>query len=130
MMKTIQMTIDETLLADVDRTVNELGTNRSFFIRSALQSALRQHSIEKLEQRHAAGYAQQPSNDAEVTEWADKQVWGELWNEERLDNLQTVQKTQIGAHITTLSSLRMQEIEQALCFALGMDRLLSLNSWR
>ena len=45
-----------------------------------------------------------------------------------LDNVQTVQKAQIGAHITTLSTLRMQEVEQALCFALGMDRLLSLNN--
>ena len=77
MMKTIQMTIDETLLADVDRAVNELGTNRSLFIRSALQSALRQHAIEKLEVRHAAGYTQQPAGDAEVAEWVDEQVWGE-----------------------------------------------------
>jgi mRNA interferase MazF len=45
-----------------------------------------------------------------------------------LDNLQTVQKTQIGSHITTLSPLRMQEVEQALCFALGMDWLLSLGN--
>jgi mRNA interferase MazF len=45
-----------------------------------------------------------------------------------LDNLQTVQKAQIGSHLTTLSHLRMQEVEQALCFALGMDQLLSLDS--
>ena len=77
MMKTIQMTIDETLLADVDRAVNELGTNRSLFIRHALQSALRQHAIKKLEERHAAGYAQQPAGETEVTEWVDEQVWGE-----------------------------------------------------
>ena len=77
MMKTIQMTIDETLLADVDRAVDELGTNRSFFIRTALQSALRQHAIDKLEERHAAGYVQQAADDNEVAEWADEQVWGE-----------------------------------------------------
>ncbi len=71
MMKTIQMTIDEDLLADVDRAVNELGINRSFFIRSALQTALHQHAVEKLEERHAAGYAKQPASDAEVAEWAD-----------------------------------------------------------
>lgn len=45
-----------------------------------------------------------------------------------LDNVQTVQKRQIGAHLTTLSPLRMREVEQALCFALGMDRLLALDS--
>jgi metal-responsive CopG/Arc/MetJ family transcriptional regulator len=76
-MKTIQMTIDETLLEDVDRAVDELGTNRSLFIRNALQSALRQHAIGKLEERHAAGYRRQPATDAEVTEWTDEQIWGE-----------------------------------------------------
>jgi mRNA interferase MazF len=38
-----------------------------------------------------------------------------------LDNVQTVQKQQLGALITTLSTPRMVEVEQALCFALGMD---------
>lgn len=44
-----------------------------------------------------------------------------------LDNLQTVQKAQLGSHLTTLSAQRMQEVEQALCFALGMDRLFTLD---
>ena len=39
-----------------------------------------------------------------------------------LDNLQTVQKSQVGALITTLPSWRMTELELALCFALGVDR--------
>lgn len=43
-----------------------------------------------------------------------------------LDNLQTVQKSGLGALITTLSSERMQDVERALCFALGMDRLFDL----
>ena len=77
MMKTIQMTIDETLLADVDRAVDEMGTNRSLFIRHALQNALRQHAVEKLEARHAAGYAAHPVPEDEIGEWASEQVWGE-----------------------------------------------------
>lgn len=77
MMKTIQMTIDERLLADVDRVVDEMGTNRSLFIRQALQSALRQYAIEKLEERHAAGYVEHSADQTEVAEWADEQVWGE-----------------------------------------------------
>jgi mRNA interferase MazF len=44
-----------------------------------------------------------------------------------LDNVQTVQKAQMGALLTTLSTQRMRAVEQALCFALGMDRLLTLN---
>jgi metal-responsive CopG/Arc/MetJ family transcriptional regulator len=77
MMKTIQMTIDEKLLADVDRAVDEMGTNRSLFIRHALQSALRQHAIEKLEARHAAGYAAQPASEEEIAQWHSEQVWGD-----------------------------------------------------
>lgn len=41
-----------------------------------------------------------------------------------LDNLQTVQKVQLGRRITSLSSARMTAVEQALCFALGMDSRL------
>ena len=45
-----------------------------------------------------------------------------------LDNIQTIQKSQIGALFTTLSTQRMREVEQSLCFALGMDRLLTLGN--
>jgi mRNA interferase MazF len=45
-----------------------------------------------------------------------------------LDNIQTVQKGQVGTLLTTLSALRMREVEQALCFALGMDRLFTLGN--
>lgn len=38
-----------------------------------------------------------------------------------LDNVQTVPKAQLDGLITTLSTLRMQEVNQALAFALGMD---------
>lgn len=38
-----------------------------------------------------------------------------------LDNIQTVQQTQLGPIITALSSIRMREVEQALLFAFGMD---------
>jgi len=41
-----------------------------------------------------------------------------------LDNLQTVQKAQLGRLITALSAMRLAAVEQALCFALGMDSRL------
>ncbi len=37
------------------------------------------------------------------------------------DNLQTVSKSQIDGLITTLSPIRMREVNQALAFALGME---------
>ncbi len=76
-MRTIQITIDEELLNDVDRTVDELGANRSAFIRGALQAALHRHRVQKLETQDAGGYAQQPQRRDEVTEWLDEQVWDE-----------------------------------------------------
>jgi len=41
-----------------------------------------------------------------------------------LDNLQTVQKRQLGSLISTLSSYRMQDVQRAVQFALGMDNYL------
>lgn len=38
-----------------------------------------------------------------------------------LDNLQTVPKQQIGSLLTTLTTIRMEEVERALCLALGVD---------
>jgi metal-responsive CopG/Arc/MetJ family transcriptional regulator len=75
MMKTIQMTIDDDLLAEVDRATETLQTNRSAFIRSALQLALRQHRIEQLEHQHAAGYASTPVAPNEFDLWQAEQQW-------------------------------------------------------
>lgn len=75
MMKTIQMTIDEDLLAEVDHATEKLHTNRSAFIRSALQLALRHHHIEQLEQQHAAGYAHAPVAENEFDVWEPEQQW-------------------------------------------------------
>ena len=44
-----------------------------------------------------------------------------------LDNLQTVPKAKIGALLTVLAPAKMQAVEQALCFALGIDSLYSLS---
>ena len=53
-----------------------LQTNRSAFIRSALQLALRQHRIEQLEQKHVAGYTRFPVTDGEFDIWEAEQHWG------------------------------------------------------
>ena len=76
-MKTIQMTIDERLLEDVDNTVSELQTSRSAFIREALILALQQFQIRKLEAQHAAGYERHPVTAGEFDGWEDEQVWGD-----------------------------------------------------
>ena len=76
-MKTIQMTIDEPLLSEVDQVIKELDTTRSAFIRDALQLALRQHRIAQLERKQAEGYARHPVQPGEFDGWEDEQVWPE-----------------------------------------------------
>ena len=76
-MKTIQMTIDEELLQEVDTAVDNLGTSRSAFMREALQQALRQMRIANLERQHVAGYEQYPVKPGEFDIWQEEQVWEE-----------------------------------------------------
>jgi len=76
-MKTIQMTIDEPLLAEVDHLIMVLNTTRSAFIRDALQAALRRYMIAALEEQHAQGYARRPVEPGEFDAWAAEQAWGE-----------------------------------------------------
>lgn len=80
-MKTIQMTINEILLEQVDQTVRDLSTTRSAFIREALERALRYYHILKMEEQDADGYAQIPAHPDDVEEWAGEQVWGDEWKE-------------------------------------------------
>ncbi len=81
-MKTIQVTIDELLLQQVDQIVQDLKMTRSAFIRQALEQALRQYRVRRLEERDAAGYTAVPATSAETDEWADEQEWRDAWNVE------------------------------------------------
>lgn len=75
-MKTIQMTIDEPLLAEVDQMIQALDTTRSAFIRQALELALQRNRIAEMERKHAEGYAQHPVEPGEFDVWEDEQSWG------------------------------------------------------
>ncbi len=77
-MKTIQMTIDEPLLAEVDQAIKSLDTTRSAFIREALQLALQRYKILELERKQAEGYAKYPVEPGEFDIWLDEQAWGNV----------------------------------------------------
>jgi metal-responsive CopG/Arc/MetJ family transcriptional regulator len=66
-MKAIQMTIDEPLQDEVDHVIQDLKTTRSAFICSALQLALRQYAVSKLEKQHTEGYARYPLAPGSLT---------------------------------------------------------------
>ncbi len=76
-MRTVQMTLEEDLLREVDRLAKRLRTTRSAFTRQALRAALRRHETRQLEARHRRGYTQKPVKKGEFDSWEHEQVWGD-----------------------------------------------------
>jgi len=76
-MRTVQMTLDEELVAEVDRAAKRLRTTRSGFARDALRGALRDLKIKELERKHCAGYARKPVVNGEFDPWESEHAWGE-----------------------------------------------------
>jgi metal-responsive CopG/Arc/MetJ family transcriptional regulator len=60
-MKTVQMTLDEGLVRQVDGLVKKLRTTRSAFTRQSLRSAIGQQKVAELERRHRRGYQLHPA---------------------------------------------------------------------
>jgi metal-responsive CopG/Arc/MetJ family transcriptional regulator len=77
-MKTIQMTLDDELVAIVDQVVKKLKTTRSAFARKALRNAVKQVNNSLLEKKHKKGYAQYPVDNREFSVGESEQDWGGL----------------------------------------------------
>ena len=80
-MRTVQMTLDEKLVSQVEQVIRELKISRSGFTRQALQDALERYRIHKLEEQHRKGYVAHPSGkngtNNEFTIWEAEQEWGD-----------------------------------------------------
>ncbi len=76
-MRTIQMTLDDELVASVDRVVKRLKTTRSAFTRKALKAAIKQVNVNMLEEKHKKGYERNPVGKTEFSVWESVQEWGE-----------------------------------------------------
>jgi len=74
-METIQLSIDDSLMAEVQQATNALQMTRSDFFKLALDRALRQRKIIELEVRDAKAYEANPQRPEEIEEWQDQQVW-------------------------------------------------------
>ena len=74
-MRTVRMTLDESLVDAVDGAVKRLGTTRSAFTRRALSGALERLRIDALEQRHHRGYECHPVGSDEFGAWEDEHAW-------------------------------------------------------
>jgi predicted transcriptional regulator len=75
-MRTVQLTLDEELVAAVDKTAARLGTTRSGFTRQALRQALAQERERALERKHREGYARKPVRRGEFSAWEAEHAWG------------------------------------------------------
>ncbi|MBN2440517.1 MAG: ribbon-helix-helix protein, CopG family [Spirochaetales bacterium] len=74
-MKTIQMTLDEELIKEIDVEIKKMGTTRSAFTRNALRNFLNYlHNLE-LEEKHRTGYKNTPAKPNEFDVWEDEHVW-------------------------------------------------------
>jgi hypothetical protein len=51
-------------------------TNRSAFIRAALEAEIRRQQVREDEARHAEGYARKPATPDEFDVWLSEQDWG------------------------------------------------------
>ena len=76
-MKAIQMTLDEDLVAAVDRVARKLKTTRSAFARDALRDALAKHRVQEMERKHRLGYQRHPVKSGEFDLWQTQQRWGD-----------------------------------------------------
>lgn len=68
-MRTIQVTLDDDLVATVDQIVKKLKTTRSAFARKALRNAIQQVNVSQLEKKHKKGYGQHPADKTEFSVW-------------------------------------------------------------
>lgn len=74
-MKTIQMTIDENLLREVDKATKKIKTSRSEFIRRAMQRLLNDLDAKEMEKNHRDGYKKFPVKGDEFDVWENEQSW-------------------------------------------------------
>jgi metal-responsive CopG/Arc/MetJ family transcriptional regulator len=76
-MKTVQMTLDDDLVKEVDLLAKELNTTRSALTRAALRAAIRDIRAKRLEKQHRAGYERHPATSEEFGAWHDEQAWSD-----------------------------------------------------
>ncbi|MBI1816545.1 MAG: ribbon-helix-helix protein, CopG family [Deltaproteobacteria bacterium] len=76
-MRTVQMTLEDDLVAKVDRAARKLGTTRSGFARRAFRDALRRLDLRRLEEKHRRGYSAKPVRRGEFDAWESEQAWPE-----------------------------------------------------
>ena len=73
-MRTVQMTLDDALVQEIDQVAKRLGTTRSAFAREALRTALARVERQEMDRRHREGYRRKPVQTGEFSDWEDRRV--------------------------------------------------------
>lgn len=76
-MQTIQVVIEDSLLAAADRAVRRLRVNRSALIRDALRQHLERLATLKRERQDREGYRRHPQGPDELSAWDGAAAWPE-----------------------------------------------------
>ena len=76
-MKTVQMTLDESLLKAVDNAAKRMKKSRSTFTRDALKKSLEALRTAELEEKHRQGYENHPVQGGEFSVWENEHAWGD-----------------------------------------------------
>jgi metal-responsive CopG/Arc/MetJ family transcriptional regulator len=74
-MKNVQITVDDELLALVDRTAKPLGMKRSQVVRQALREWLQRQSIRSFEREWISALKQKPDDAGDADAWLPAQGW-------------------------------------------------------
>ena len=73
--RTVQMTLDSSLVTRIDQAARRLRLSRSAFARRAFAAALEGLRTQELERRHADGYRRKPVRRGELDLWTAEQAW-------------------------------------------------------
>jgi metal-responsive CopG/Arc/MetJ family transcriptional regulator len=74
-MKAIQITVDEALLCEIDKSPEARKEGRSAVFRRAAAAYLRQSRQTDIARRYAAAYAQEGSLGSEFAGWEEQGEW-------------------------------------------------------
>jgi len=74
-MKSVQITIDQETLTQVDRIGKPLGLKRSAIVRQALREWLQRHAVTRFEEAWIAALQKRQGRADDAEDWAGIQAW-------------------------------------------------------
>ena len=130
MPKTTKIAISmlETLLQDIEKERLACGQTRSEFVRRAVQAFLRRQREREWDEQYVRGYLEYPETPEEVEGFylaglaaLAENPWDDSEYIVNLDTINTVAKDRLERMITSLGADKLQAIEAAILYALGLE---------